>query len=105
MEKLLGAAAEQHTNLAGIKTLGDNIRNSGRSMGMALTPCTVPHAGKPSFELPDDEIELGIGIHGEPGRRREKVKPSAVKPPPASHKNSRRVRPQKFPAAPFKLPA
>ncbi len=42
-------------------------------MGMALTPCTVPHAGKPSFELPDDEIELGIGIHGEPGRRRVKI--------------------------------
>ncbi len=40
---------------------------------MALTPCTVPHAGKPSFELPDDEIELGIGIHGEPGRRRVKI--------------------------------
>ena len=42
-------------------------------MGMALTPCTVPHAGKPSFELPEDEIELGIGIHGEPGRRRVKL--------------------------------
>jgi dihydroxyacetone kinase-like protein len=72
MEKLLGAAAEQGQNLTKIKTLGDRIRNSGRSMGMALTPCTVPHAGKPSFELPDDEIELGIGIHGEPGRRRVK---------------------------------
>ncbi|MGB8888465.1 MAG: dihydroxyacetone kinase subunit DhaK [Candidatus Korobacteraceae bacterium] len=72
MEKLLGAAAEQRMTLAQIKTLGDTIRNSGRSMGMALTPCTVPHAGKPSFELPDDEIELGIGIHGEPGRRRVK---------------------------------
>ena len=73
MEKLLGAAAEQRTSLAAIKTLGDRIRNTGRSMGMALTPCTVPHAGRPSFELPEDEIELGIGIHGEPGRRRVKM--------------------------------
>ncbi len=72
MEKLLGAAAEQHLGLGEIKQIGDLIRNSGRSMGMALTPCTVPHAGKPSFELPEDEIELGIGIHGEPGRRRVK---------------------------------
>jgi len=73
MEKLLGAAAEQKSTLAEIKTLGDQIRNTGRSMGMALSACTVPHAGKPSFELPDDEIELGIGIHGEPGRRRVKI--------------------------------
>jgi len=73
MEKLLGAAAEQRMGLGEIKKLGEHIRGSGRSMGMALTPCTVPHAGKPSFELPDDEIELGIGIHGEPGRRRVKL--------------------------------
>lgn len=73
MEKLLGASAEQKATLAEIKTLGDQIRNTGRSMGMALSACTVPHAGKPSFELPDDEIELGIGIHGEPGRRRVKI--------------------------------
>jgi phosphoenolpyruvate---glycerone phosphotransferase subunit DhaK len=73
MEKLLGAAAEQKATLADIKKLGEEIRNTGRSMGMALTPCTVPHAGKPSFDLPDDEMEVGIGIHGEPGRRRVKV--------------------------------
>lgn len=73
MEKLLGAAAEGGMKLADVKKLGDTIRNTGRSMGMALTPCTVPHAGKPSFELPEDEIELGIGIHGEPGRRRVKL--------------------------------
>ena len=73
MEKLLGAAAEQGASLAELKLLGDSIRNSGRSMGVALTACTVPHAGKPSFELPADEIELGIGIHGEPGRRRIKL--------------------------------
>jgi phosphoenolpyruvate---glycerone phosphotransferase subunit DhaK len=73
MEKLLGAAAEQKATLAEIKALGDRIRNNGRSMGMALTACTVPHAGKPSFDLPDDEMEVGIGIHGEPGRRRVKI--------------------------------
>ncbi len=73
MEKLLGAAAEQKMSLADIKKLGDQIRNTGRSMGMALNACTVPHAGKPSFDLPDDEIEVGIGIHGEPGRRRVKM--------------------------------
>jgi len=72
MEKLLGAAAEQRMSLTEVQQLGNLIRHTGRSMGMALTPCTVPHAGKPSFELPDDEIELGIGIHGEPGRRRVK---------------------------------
>jgi phosphoenolpyruvate---glycerone phosphotransferase subunit DhaK len=73
MEKLLGAAAEQKATLAEIKALGDRIRNNGRSMGMALTACTVPHAGKPSFDLPDEEMEVGIGIHGEPGRRRVKI--------------------------------
>jgi dihydroxyacetone kinase-like protein len=72
MEKLLGAAAERGMPLAEITALGNEIRKTGRSMGMALTPCTVPHAGKPSFELPEDEIELGIGIHGEPGRHRVK---------------------------------
>ena len=73
MEKLLGAAAEQGATLAELKQLGELIRASGRSMGMALTPCTVPQAGKASFALAEDEIELGIGIHGEPGRRRAKM--------------------------------
>jgi dihydroxyacetone kinase-like protein len=73
MEKLLGAAAEKGMPLSEVVALGNEIRNSGRSMGMALTACTVPHAGKPSFELPEDEIELGIGIHGEPGRHRVKM--------------------------------
>lgn len=73
MEKLLGGAAQQKRDLACLKKLGDQIRNSGRSMGMALTPCTVPHAGKPSFTLADDEMEMGIGIHGEPGRKRMKI--------------------------------
>ncbi|PSH05630.1 MAG: dihydroxyacetone kinase subunit DhaK [Acidobacteria bacterium] len=70
MEKLLGAAAEKGMDLAQLKALGDSIRATGRSMGMALTPCTVPHAGKPSFELGENEMEVGIGIHGEPGRKR-----------------------------------
>jgi len=73
MEKLLGAAAEEGMGLTELKSFGESIRHTGRSMGMALTACTVPHAGKPSFELPEDEIELGIGIHGEPGRRRVKL--------------------------------
>lgn len=73
MEKLLGAAAEEGMRLSALKNLGDTIRQSGRSMGMALRPCIVPHAGKPSFELPEDEIEVGIGIHGEPGRKRVKL--------------------------------
>jgi len=73
MEKLLGAAAEEGGTLADLKRLGDSIRASGRSMGMALTPCTVPQNGKPSFTLADDEMELGIGIHGEPGRWRAKL--------------------------------
>jgi len=76
MEKLLGAAAETGMSLSDITTLGNAIRNTGRSMGMALTACTVPHAGRPSFELPEDEIELGIGIHGEPGRYRGKMAPA-----------------------------
>lgn len=70
MEKILGAAAEKGMSLAQLKALGDSVRASGRSMGMALTPCTVPHLGKPSFELGENEIEVGIGIHGEPGRKR-----------------------------------
>jgi dihydroxyacetone kinase-like protein len=70
MEKLLGAAAEQGMPLADLKTLGEAIRGNGRSMGMALNSCTVPHLGKPSFQLGDNEMEVGIGIHGEPGRRR-----------------------------------
>ena len=76
MEKLLGAAAEEGQSLAALKKLGDEIRATGRSMGMALTPCTVPHAGKPSFELGENEIEVGIGIHGEPGRRRMSLAPA-----------------------------
>lgn len=69
-EKICGAAAEAGRSLAEVADLCRKVNGWGRSMGMALTSCTVPHAGKPTFELPDDQMEIGIGIHGEPGRRR-----------------------------------
>ena len=71
VEKLCGAAAEGGRDLATVAALGRKANDWGRSMGMALTSCTVPAAGKPTFELADDEVEIGIGIHGEPGRFRE----------------------------------
>ncbi|MFZ2625521.1 MAG: dihydroxyacetone kinase subunit DhaK [Propionibacterium sp.] len=77
VEKILGAAAEEGRDLAALKTLGDKIVAGGRSFGIAITPCTTPAAGRPSFELADDEMELGIGIHGEPGRKRVKLGPAS----------------------------
>jgi dihydroxyacetone kinase-like protein len=71
LEKICGAAAEAGYDLAPLAGLGRKVNDSGRSMGMALTSCAVPAAGKPTFELGDDEMEIGIGIHGEPGRYRE----------------------------------
>jgi dihydroxyacetone kinase-like protein len=76
MEKLVGAAAEEGRSLKEVADLARKINGQGRSMGMALTSCTVPHAGKPTFDLPEDEMEIGIGIHGEPGRTRMKIKPA-----------------------------
>jgi len=70
LEKLVGAAAEEGRPLSELGALARDLNESGRSMGMALTSCTVPAAGKPTFQLGEDEMELGIGIHGEPGRRR-----------------------------------
>jgi phosphoenolpyruvate---glycerone phosphotransferase subunit DhaK len=70
LEKLVGAAAEEGRALEDLVALAGAINDAGRSMGMALTSCTVPAAGKPTFGLAEDEMELGIGIHGEPGRRR-----------------------------------
>ena len=69
-EKICGAAAERGYDLARLESLCRRVNDCGRSMGTALTPCTVPAAGKPTFQLADDEIEMGIGIHGEPGRER-----------------------------------
>jgi dihydroxyacetone kinase-like protein len=70
VEKLAGAAAEQGRDLAAVKAVAAKVNDNGRSMGMALTSCIVPAAGKPTFDLPDDQMEIGIGIHGEPGRYR-----------------------------------
>src|SRR6202008_4440625 len=73
-EKIVGAAAEAGSSLKEAAALCHKVKAEGRSMGMALTSCIVPHVGKPTFELPEDEIEIGIGIHGEPGRQRIKLK-------------------------------
>jgi len=70
VEKILGAAAEAGRDLASLKALGDRVNASTRSMGVALTSCTVPAAGRPTFQLGENEMEMGVGIHGEPGRRR-----------------------------------
>jgi phosphoenolpyruvate---glycerone phosphotransferase subunit DhaK len=72
-EKICGAAAEEKRSLKEVADLCRAVNENGRSMGMALTSCTVPAAGKPTFELGGDEMEIGIGIHGEPGRERKKV--------------------------------
>ena len=73
-EKICGAAAERGDDLAKVAELCRRVNANARSMGMALTSCTVPAAGKPTFELGEDEMEIGIGIHGEPGRERMKIK-------------------------------
>ena len=70
VEKIAGAAAERGDDLDGVLAIATRVNDNVRSMGMALSACTVPHAGKPSFDLAEDEIEIGIGIHGEPGRHR-----------------------------------
>jgi dihydroxyacetone kinase-like protein len=76
VEKIVGAAAEEGRSLAALKTLGDSVNGRTRSMGVALTSCTVPAAGKPTFEIGESEMEMGVGIHGEPGRRRVPLKPA-----------------------------
>jgi dihydroxyacetone kinase-like protein len=73
VEKVVGAAAETGADLATLKALGDKVNRRTRSMGVALTSCTVPAAGKPTFAIGEDEMEMGVGIHGEPGRRRVKL--------------------------------
>ena len=73
VEKIVGAAAERGDNLATLKALGDAVNKATASMGVALTSCTVPAAGKPTFQIGVDEMEMGVGIHGEPGRRRVKL--------------------------------
>jgi dihydroxyacetone kinase-like protein len=75
-EKICGAAAEAGASLEQVRDLCKKVNAQGRSMGMALTSCTVPHVGKPTFALPEDEMEVGVGIHGEPGRTRMKLQPA-----------------------------
>jgi dihydroxyacetone kinase-like protein len=77
VEKICGGAAEDRRSLQEVAELGRRVNANGRSMGMALTPCITPASGEPSFELADDEVEIGIGIHGEPGRFREKIGPAS----------------------------
>jgi dihydroxyacetone kinase-like protein len=74
LEKIVGASAEAGADLESLTALAKRVNANGRSMGMALTSCIVPAAGKVTFEIADDEMELGIGIHGEPGRERTKLK-------------------------------
>ena len=76
-EKICGAAAEERRPLADVAQLCRRVNDQGRSMGMALTACVTPGSGQPSFDLGDDEMEIGIGIHGEPGRYREQLAPAA----------------------------
>lgn len=76
VEKIAGAAAERGRDLADVAAIARRVRDNSRSMGMALTSCTVPAKGSPTFELPENEIEVGIGIHGEPGRRRVGLTPA-----------------------------
>ncbi len=70
VEKIAGAAAERGDDLEAVAAVAQRVVDNVRTMGLALTACTVPHVGRPSFDLADDEIEIGIGIHGEPGRHR-----------------------------------
>ncbi len=74
VEKCVGALAETGADLATCKAFGDKVNRHTASMGVALTSCTVPAAGRPTFELAPDELEMGVGIHGEPGRRREPMR-------------------------------
>jgi dihydroxyacetone kinase-like protein len=74
VEKIIGAAAERGWGLQPLKQLGDRVNAVTRSMGVALTSSTVPAAGRPTFDIGDGEMEFGVGIHGEPGRRREGLK-------------------------------
>jgi phosphoenolpyruvate---glycerone phosphotransferase subunit DhaK len=76
VEKIAGAAAEEGHSLGEVAGVARRVSENGRSMGIALTSCTVPAVGHPTFDLPDDEIEVGIGIHGEPGRRRAPLAPA-----------------------------
>ncbi|HET6359768.1 dihydroxyacetone kinase subunit DhaK [Streptomyces sp.] len=76
VEKIAGALAEKGADLAAVAEMGKRVNAASRSFAVALTACTTPASGKPGFDLPEDEIEVGVGIHGEPGRSREKLRPA-----------------------------
>jgi dihydroxyacetone kinase-like protein len=78
VEKIAGAKAEAGGTLDEVAAIARRVNEHGRSFGVALTSCVTPAAGSATFEIGDDEMEFGVGIHGEPGRRREKIKPAAV---------------------------
>ncbi|WP_406275562.1 dihydroxyacetone kinase subunit DhaK [Streptomyces sp. NBC_00191] len=76
VEKIAGALAENGADLAAVAEMGKRVNAASRSFAVALTACTTPASGKPGFDLPEDEIEVGVGIHGEPGRSRQKLRPA-----------------------------
>ncbi|CAA9463893.1 MAG: Phosphoenolpyruvate-dihydroxyacetone phosphotransferase, dihydroxyacetone binding subunit DhaK [uncultured Rubrobacteraceae bacterium] len=76
VHKICGAGADDGKDLAGIKELAERVNGNVRSMGMALTSCTPPESGEPIFQIADDEMEMGVGIHGEPGIERKKIEPA-----------------------------
>ncbi|MFF4800458.1 dihydroxyacetone kinase subunit DhaK [Streptomyces sp. NPDC001351] len=76
VEKIAGALAEQGADLTAVAEMAKRVNASSRSFAVALTACTTPASGRPGFDLPEDEMEVGVGIHGEPGRRREKLRPA-----------------------------
>ncbi len=76
LEKIAGAAAAEGRDLAAVRAIAERVNAQVRSMGVALTSCVVPAAGKPTFDLPDDQMEVGVGIHGEPGRHRRALAPA-----------------------------
>jgi dihydroxyacetone kinase-like protein len=76
VEKIAGAVAERGGSLAEVVEIGRRVNSASRSFAVALTSCTTPAAGSPGFDLPADEMEVGVGIHGEPGRSREKIRPA-----------------------------
>ncbi len=78
VEKCVGSLAETGADLQACKALGDKVNSRTASMGVALTSCTVPAAGRPTFDITDSELEMGVGIHGEPGRRREAMREADV---------------------------
>ena len=78
VEKVVGSLAETGADLAACKALGDKVNSRIASMGVALTSCTVPAAGRPTFDIGEHELEMGVGIHGEPGRRREAMRPAGA---------------------------